>query len=197
MAVNIFRWLAFNLWYFRRPPWDTRVSPPELLEFIAAHPPGRALDLGCGTGTNVITLAKAGWQATGVDFAVRAISQARQKIEREKLNADVLVGDVSELKGISGPFDLVLDIGCYHGIPLASRAAYRRNLQRVLAPGCFFMLYGAVAGRSADISISAEEIAEFSRLFDLIQREDGEDTGGKWHSAWFWFQNTVVKPKSR
>lgn len=44
LAVNIFRWITFNLWYFRRPPWDTRVSPPELLEFIAAHPPGRALD---------------------------------------------------------------------------------------------------------------------------------------------------------
>lgn len=144
----------------------------------------------------MITLAKAGWQATGMDFAVRAIAQARRKIERGNLPADVLVGDVSEMKGMSGPFDLVLDMGCYHGVPLVSRSAYRRNLQRVLAPGGHFMLYGAAGGCAADISISADEIAEFSRLLTLIRREDGEDTGGKWHSAWFWFQNAAPQPKS-
>ena len=60
------RWL-FNLWYFQRPPWDSGISPPELMEFIRSSQPGRALDLGCGTGTNIITLAKNGWQVTGVE----------------------------------------------------------------------------------------------------------------------------------
>ncbi len=60
----MFRRLAFNFWYFRKPPWDSGISPPELLEFIRTHPAGKAIDLGCGTGTNVITLAKAGWQVT-------------------------------------------------------------------------------------------------------------------------------------
>src|SRR5689334_21905005 len=50
------RRLSFNLWYFRNPPWDSGISPPELLEFIQTHPAGKAIDLGCGTGTNVITL---------------------------------------------------------------------------------------------------------------------------------------------
>ena len=55
--MNFLRRLSFLLWYFRDPPWDTNISPPELLDFINRHPPGRVLDLGCGTGTNVITLA--------------------------------------------------------------------------------------------------------------------------------------------
>ena len=66
---NLLRRLEFQYLYFHRPPWDTGMSPPELMEFIETHEPGRAIDIGCGTGTNVITLAKAGWQVTGVEFA--------------------------------------------------------------------------------------------------------------------------------
>ena len=67
------RRLEFDLWYLFRPPWDSGVSPPELFEFMAAHPAGRAIDLGCGTGTNVVTLAEHGWQVTGLDYSPRAI----------------------------------------------------------------------------------------------------------------------------
>ena len=46
--------LFFNLWYYFNPPWDTGITPPEVVEAIdgpEALRPGRALDLGCGTGT--------------------------------------------------------------------------------------------------------------------------------------------------
>ena len=70
------RW-KFEWRYWRgTTPWDTNITPPEVKEFIAAAPPGKALDLGCGTGTNAITLAQHGWQATGVDFAPKAIRTA-------------------------------------------------------------------------------------------------------------------------
>ena len=42
---------------------------------------GRALDLGCGTGTNSIYLAQHGWETTGVDFVPRAIGIAKRKAE--------------------------------------------------------------------------------------------------------------------
>src|SRR5579885_2975421 len=78
------RWL-FTIMYWRgRPPWDTGISPPELVEAIEgpqALPPGRALDLGCGTGTNALYLARHGWQVTGIDFAAPAIEQARRKAQ--------------------------------------------------------------------------------------------------------------------
>src|SRR5881296_1344749 len=50
----------------RRPPWDTGITPPEVERFVASHAPGRAIDLGCGTGTNAVYLARHGWSAVGV-----------------------------------------------------------------------------------------------------------------------------------
>jgi predicted TPR repeat methyltransferase len=53
-------------------PWDTGVVPPELVALVEgpdALRPGRALDLGCGTGTHVVYLEHRGWLTTGVDLA--------------------------------------------------------------------------------------------------------------------------------
>ena len=36
-------------------------------------PPSRALDLGCGSGTNCIYLARHGWEVVGVDFSMQGI----------------------------------------------------------------------------------------------------------------------------
>ncbi len=185
MIASFLRWLSFNLAYFRRPPWDTRVSPPELLDFISHRVPGRALDLGCGAGTNVITLAKAGWEAEGVDFAVRAIREGRRRIQHAGVHARLEVGDVADLRGFSGPYDLILDIGCYHGLPADRRAAYRQNTARLLAPAGVFLLYAAVGARK--ISIAESEVEQFQQLFPYTHRVNGEDNGGGWQSAWFWF----------
>src|SRR5688500_14230632 len=62
-----------------KTPWDTGIPPPELVEVIEgpnALEPGRALDLGCGTGTNAMYLAQHGWTAVGVDFSSHAIESA-------------------------------------------------------------------------------------------------------------------------
>lgn len=137
--MNLFQRLRFNFWYFGNPPWDTGVSPPELYEFIDTHRPARAIDLGCGTGTNVITLAKAAESVTGVDFASRAIALARRKARAAHIQGKLRVGDATRLDGIEGPFDLALDMGCFHNI--GERAAYLRELDRLLAPGGFWLMY--------------------------------------------------------
>src|SRR5437868_10639165 len=69
-------------------PWDSGIPPPELIEVIegARHlPTGRALDLGCGTGTTTIYMATNGWQAIGVDFVPAAIRAARAKAVATRL----------------------------------------------------------------------------------------------------------------
>jgi SAM-dependent methyltransferase len=186
---NLIRRFLFNYWYFGRPPWDTGVSPPELLEFIQNHEPGRAIDIGCGTGTNIITLAEAGWRATGVDFAPRAIKLAREKVRRAGLRAEFFVSDATRLQGISGPYDFALDLGCFHGIPDHRRTKYLEHLDRILAPGGFWLLYGFLkpdAAQSGTGLAEADVDMILSRL-SLIWRRDGFDKREK-PSAWFLFQ---------
>jgi ubiquinone/menaquinone biosynthesis C-methylase UbiE len=157
-----------------------------LLEFIETHRPGRAIDIGCGTGTNVVTLAKAGWQVTGVDFAPRAITLARRKARLAGVEVSLQVGDVTRLTGIQGRFDLALDMGCFHSIE--DRHAYLKELLRLLAPGGSWLLY---AFFKPDPAVSGSGLTELdlehipSRL-RLLSRRDGTDARGR-PSAWFHF----------
>jgi ubiquinone/menaquinone biosynthesis C-methylase UbiE len=182
------RRIVFNLWYFRRPPWDSGISPPELIKFMDDNPPGRALDLGCGTGTNVITLALNGWQVTGVDFVPRAIHLARRKAKQAKVNVNLIVGDVTRLSGVDGPFDLILDMGCFHGLSRDLRPAYLKSVSRLLAPRGTWMLYARRADEtSPTFGLTEDDIAELARQFHLQRREDSLDPRGR-ASSWFWFQ---------
>jgi SAM-dependent methyltransferase len=187
------RWLEFNYWYFKHPPWDTGISPPELYTFIESHPPGRALDLGCGTGTNVITLAKYGWQVIGVDFALTAIVAARRKARATNVMVDVRVGDVTRLDGVTGPFDLILDIGCYHGLPPSGQDIYARAVKRRLAPGGALLLYVQFKDdpSSQRSGVVESDLLRFRPELALRARTDGVDTARRRPSTWLTFTPQV------
>ena len=58
-------------------------------------PPGRALDLGCGTGQNSIWLARQGWRVHGIDIAEGAVERARAAAERAGVKATFEKADVT------------------------------------------------------------------------------------------------------
>lgn len=181
------RRLFYTLWYFRAPPWDTGVSPPELVAFIQSTRPGRALDLGCGTGTNAITLAQHGWQVVGVDFIGKAIRKARSKAQQLGLGIDFHIGDVTRLENIRGIFQLVLDIGCFHNLPRAGKLKYVQNLENLLAPTGTFLLYGfTTQDPESEIGITPNDLALIQNAIPLVDRTDGTDRGHR-PSAWFTF----------
>jgi SAM-dependent methyltransferase len=185
--MNFFKKIFFNLWYLGNPPWDTGISPPELKQFMENHPPGRALDLGCGTGTNVITLAKNGWQATGVDFVGRAIGEARRKARQAGVEAHFLVQDVTRLEGVEGPFDLILDMGCFHTLERDSVQAYCANLERLLASGGTYLMYGFFSPEDGSTGLSQAHLACLNETLNLVDRQDGTERGRR-PSAWFTYR---------
>jgi cyclopropane fatty-acyl-phospholipid synthase-like methyltransferase len=183
--------LWFNLAYLSKPIWDTGVSPPELKDYMLNHTPGRALDLGCGTGTNTITLAKNGWQVSGVDFSRRAIHIAERKAQQNSVLIDFHLEDVTQLKSISGKFDLILDIGCFHSLPSSKRPQYIENIDHFLAQGGTFLIY-LFLKENADSSgpgVSDQEIQSLAQKLKLIQRKDSSERGIR-PSAWLTFNKT-------
>ena len=183
---NFLRRLTFRLWYLFDPPWDTGISPPELLDFIENHPAGKAIDIGCGTGTNVITLAQAGWQVTGVDFVPHAIKMAKRKVQKAGIQAELHVRDVTHLKGIAGPFDLALDIGCFHSIG-ESKADYLAELERILAPGGHWLMYGFFNPDQSGPGMAEADLDLIPASLTQVWRQDGFDRGER-TSAWFLYQ---------
>lgn len=188
--MNFFRQLYYHLLYLTQPPWDSGISPPELYEFINSHPPGRAIDLGCGTGTNVITLASHGWQVTGVDFIPRAIRLAHHKLKASGLKADLYVDDVTRLENISGYFDFALDMGCFHGLK-ANKDAYLAKLDNILAQGGFWLMYGFYKSdpRRSGPGLIPADIDNISNHLPLVSRKDGFDKF-KCPSTWFLFNKS-------
>lgn len=202
------RWM-FTLMYWRgMTPWDTGITPPELravIEGVDATPPGRALDIGCGTGTNALYLARHGWEVFGIDFARPAIARARSRL-RMAQRADsgglalahkvrFVQGDATRLRemGATGLYQLVYDIGCLHGIPRDRRARYAEEIAAVTAPGALFMLYSfEPRPDGGPIGISSGDLEDlFGRAFEVMKRERGSDRGDR-VSVWTWLRRRVT-----
>jgi SAM-dependent methyltransferase len=186
--------LMFELRYIiGKTPWDTGVSPPELIAFLEENPPGRALDLGCGTGTNAITIHSYGWDVIGVDSSYYAIRRAVEKTICQAREVDFRRLDVSRLKGIQGPFDLILDIGCYHTLSPEARARYVQRLAQVIQPDGIYLLYTWLADpeKPGDLPPSKDEIEQaFSPIFPMITSELGTDQ--EHTSAWYWMYSKTT-----
>jgi len=74
---------------------------------------GSILELGCGTGTNSIWLARQGFAVTAIDLSETALDQARKKA-----GADACTFMLSDFLDDPLPgtdFGFVFDLGCLHG----------------------------------------------------------------------------------
>jgi SAM-dependent methyltransferase len=199
LPIALRRRLNFACSYYRQyTPWDTNQPPPEVVEFItdSRTKAGRALDLGCGTGTNVLYLATHGWEAIGVDYIAQAIQQAKIKAAEESLPATFYQGDVTRLDALplTAHFDFLLDIGCMHSLTAEGQASYAIHLAGLAKEGACYMLYAAFPTGShtgGQMGISPEQVATLFAPYFRIERQDiGEDTGGRWARGWYWLRRT-------
>lgn len=168
-------------------PWDSGVPPPELTAVVdgpEALAPGRALDLGCGAGTNVVYLAQHGWEATGVDLVGRALHKARQRAAKANVSPRFIEGDVTQLDelGVGSGYGLFLDLGCFHTIPAERRDAYVAGVTAAAAGGATMLLFGFVPGamRPGPRGVTGDELRLRFQGWDVVEANRGTDRVETW-----------------
>ncbi|UQN15699.1 FAD-dependent oxidoreductase [Gulosibacter sp. ACHW.36C] len=116
--------------------WSGRVNRV-LEDVVAPLPVGRALDLGCGEGADVLWLAAGGWDATGIDLSSSAVARAQTVAADAGVSGATFVAAdvVDALAQLSGQeFDLVT--ASFFQSPVAfKRAAALRTAAARIRPG--------------------------------------------------------------
>ena len=126
-------------------PWDNGEVADELtriLEGEDALPAGRALDNGCGTGTEAVYLAQQGWRVTALDVVDKALERARKRAAAEGMEVEWVKADAGRLPdlGLVGSYRLFFDRGCYHGLPERARDRYARGVNQLAAPDATILI---------------------------------------------------------
>lgn len=121
---------------------------PRLVDEVLEGQPGEVLDLGCGTGTLAIAMARRAGPAriTGIDGDPDVLEIARDKEGAQ--NIGFVEGLANELPFADASFDRVVSsLLLHHLVPEVKRAAFS-EAHRVLRPGG--RLHVADFGRSQD-----------------------------------------------
>ena len=120
-------------------------SPHELEEYTQLFdngriPPGKAIDLGCGEGSNAIYLSKKGFEVTGVDFSPTAIKRAHANARAAGLEVTFFEDDLTHLRHVSGVFDLLVDFGALNDMNNDDRDLYVENVLPLTHPSSRLIL---------------------------------------------------------
>ena len=108
----------------------------KLLPRVRVGPNPAVLDLGCGTGINLLEAARVlapCRRLHGIDLAPGMIEEARRKAAAAGVPATFEVGDAEHLALQDASFDLVICNSVYHWFPDRARAV--AEMSRVLRPG--------------------------------------------------------------
>jgi tellurite methyltransferase len=94
---------------------DLQTKPTELVaQTVRKLPPGKALDLACGTGRNALWLAQEGWNVTAVDGAGAAIEILEERARKECVNVTTVVADLQKGEYAIAPSSWDLIAMCYY-----------------------------------------------------------------------------------
>src|SRR5262245_26138954 len=112
------------------PPWDSGRVSAELVRRVsdAKIQPCRAVELGCGTGTNAVWLAQCGFDVTAIDISPTAVQRARQRAADAGVAVHFVEADVMALPELGPPFDFLFDRGCYHAVRRGNVGGFVRAL---------------------------------------------------------------------
>jgi ubiquinone/menaquinone biosynthesis C-methylase UbiE len=122
----------------------------ELVERAALQCDHRVLEIGCGTGSLLIEIARLcpGATVVGLDPDPKASARARRKAEKAGASIQLDRGFADEMPYADAGFDRVFSSFMFHHLPAREKESTLREVRRVLKPGgLLLMLDFASSGR--------------------------------------------------
>ncbi|MFQ5918186.1 MAG: class I SAM-dependent methyltransferase [Candidatus Binatia bacterium] len=157
-------------------PWDTDRPDFNLTHTVTARPipGGKALEIGCGTGSNAVWLAQKNFSVTATDVSGEAINMANQRASMAGVQCRFLTVDfmLNEIPG--APFDFAFDRGCFHCFDNPqTRQLFARNVAKHLIPGGLWLsLIGSADSPQLDTGppqhTAADIITAVESWFEII-----------------------------
>lgn len=186
-------------------PWFDPDPSPQVVQAVEEKffPAGGAvLDIGCGAGSNVLYLARRGFESHGVDISPGAIQAAKVRAAKNGVTVDVRVGDALDLDFPSGRFEGANDNGCFHTLPVRCRSDYAQEVARVLRPEGAFLLSWVAREHTSEHGPrhrpSLEEVTRAVERFFLFVRTEfraaSEEGGPAVYVAWLRKRSTPQPP---
>jgi SAM-dependent methyltransferase len=177
-------------------PWDSGIPAPELEEYFAtlSQTPARVLEIGCGTGTNAIWMAKKGCDVVATDLSPAAIGAALEKQGDSGTKVNFQVSDIIEKSPVPpSSVDFVFDRGVFHVMPPDMRRVFIDRVAEALDENGFWLCLAGNADefrppeaegppqlKASDLIDDAEKKFEVHRL----ERASFVLPDGKPHLAW-------------
>jgi len=153
--------------------WDKGEPSPGLVDFLATHPDlkrGTVAVPGCGTGSDVRELVKAGFEGHGFDIAPSAIALAKEKTRLAGMVAQFTLADFLHDEPPQ-KFDWLFEHTLFCAIQPEERDNYVRAVLRWLKPGGHYLAvnYFICEPNGPPFPTSrAEQVERFSPHFELL-----------------------------
>lgn len=151
---------------------------------LAALPPGRALDAGCGHGAETLWLAARGWRVDALDFSPTALAHGRDLAERAgqavAQRIDWIEGDLAQWTPAAERYDLAV---CLYVHVAGAVEALVKRLAAGVAPGGTLFLVGhrpidpatgaaTAAANQVQVSVKAARAALDAAAWEFLVAEE-------------------------
>jgi SAM-dependent methyltransferase len=119
------------------PPADTAYGLEYAFHLLGDVHGKTVLDLGCGTGENLVPLVKRGAEVIGIDISPELVELARERLGSYGLTATLRDGSAYDTGLADESVDVVFSMALLHHLDLPSA---RKEIYRILRPGGLFIL---------------------------------------------------------
>jgi SAM-dependent methyltransferase len=179
-------------------PWDVKDPATELVEYFSklteADKPKNVIEVGCGTGSNALWLAKNGCKVTVTEISPTAMESAKARAKEANVSIDFRLVDICEGAPLpAGSQDFAFDRGVFHVIPAQLRAKFVQALATTVAAGGYWLsLAGSKDEQRENPEIGPPQLSAVELLehiepyFEVVElgRTKFILPGGPTHLAW-------------